>query len=542
MSTPATPTGGFGRAVSSMAAGTSLSRITGVLRVLVLVYVLGISPLADAYNLANTIPNMLYDVVLGGVLGATFIPVFIERLTATSEREAWKSISAVCTLSVLVLLGATVAFFVAAPWLIDAFTVFDHVHLSTDPTRLAQQRHVATTLLRWFVPQIFFYGLLSIGGALLNVRRRFGAPMWVPIANNVVCIGVLLLFASIAPAASLNPTTSLASVSMSPGQLALLGGGTTAGVLLQLLLLTPSLATAGLGRLRWRFDLHDVAVRSIVRLGSWTFGFVVLNQIALFVMIALAFSVGGSGPVSSYTYAYAFVQMPYAVVAVSVMSAVAPDLATHHTQADINAFVTRFGTGLRSVLAMIIPAAVAMFLLARPVIALLLGHGNTHPHQTAQTGTALAELALGLVGFTVFQYVIRALQSMRQTRTAFWLYVLENGTNVAVAVLLVGPLGLAGVALSVSVAYSVAGIAGLWLLDHRLGRLGPPRCFAPLLRVCLASTAMGIVIAVVVNLSAALSGLALVARVLGAIVAGGATYLVAISLLGRRDAAAGLRR
>ena len=95
MSTTTATPGGFGRAVSSMAAGTSLSRVTGVLRVLVLVYVLGISPLADSYNLANTIPNMLYDVVLGGVLGATFIPVFIERLTATSEREAWKSISAV---------------------------------------------------------------------------------------------------------------------------------------------------------------------------------------------------------------------------------------------------------------------------------------------------------------------------------------------------------------------------------------------------------------------------------------------------------------
>jgi len=517
-----------------MAMGTTLSRVSGVLRILVLAYVLGISPLADAYNLANTIPNMLYDVVLGGVLGATFIPVFIERLATRPEREAWRSISAVVTLAVLVLFGTTVVFLLAAPWLIDAFTAFDHVHLASDPNQLAQQRAVATTLLRWFVPQIFFYGLLSIGGALLNIRHRFGAPMWVPIANNVVCIAVLLLFAMVTPPVSTNPATSLAAVSMSPWQMALLGAGTTLGVVVQFGLLTPSLARAGLGRLRWRFDLKDEAVAAIVKLGSWTFGFVVLNQAALFVVIALAFSVGGSGPVSSYTYAYAFMQMPYAVVAVSVMSAVAPDLARHHTANDVNAFVVRFGSGLRSVLAIIIPATVGMFILARPTIALLLGHGNADRAQTYQTGTALAELSLGLVGFTCFQYVIRAMQSMRRAKAAFWLYMVENVATVVLAIVLVGPLGLAGVALSVSIAYSIAGAVGLIVLDQWLGRLGPPGCFRPLNRVLISSAVMGVVVLVVSNLTASESGIALVFRVIGSVIAGSLAYLGTAALLGRR--------
>ena len=528
------PKGGMTRAVGSMAMGTTLSRVSGVLRILVLAYVLGISPLADAYNLANTIPNMLYDVVLGGVLGATFIPVFIERLATRPEREAWRSISAVVTLAVLVLFGTTVVFLLAAPWLIDAFTAFDHVHLASDPNQLAQQRAVATTLLRWFVPQIFFYGLLSIGGALLNIRHRFGAPMWVPIANNVVCIAVLLLFAMVTPPVSTNPATSLAAVSMSPWQMALLGAGTTLGVVVQFGLLTPSLARAGLGRLRWRFDLKDEAVAAIVKLGSWTFGFVVLNQAALFVVIALAFSVGGSGPVSSYTYAYAFMQMPYAVVAVSVMSAVAPDLARHHTANDVNAFVVRFGSGLRSVLAIIIPATVGMFILARPTIALLLGHGNADRAQTYQTGTALAELSLGLVGFTCFQYVIRAMQSMRRAKAAFWLYMVENVATVVLAIVLVGPLGLAGVALSVSIAYSIAGAVGLIVLDQWLGRLGPPGCFRPLNRVLISSAVMGVVVLVVSNLTASESGIALVFRVIGSVIAGSLAYLGTAALLGRR--------
>lgn len=525
MSEVAAPRSGLMAAVGSMAAGTTISRATGVLRVLALVYVLGISPLADAYNLANTIPNMVYDVVLGGVLGATFIPVFIQRLTSTSEREAWKSISAVVTLAVVLLAATTAIFLALAPLLIDAFTSLEHVQHTGSAQHLATQRHVATVLLRWFVPQVFLYGLLSIGGALLNVRRRFGAPMWVPIANNVVCIGVLLTFATVAPSPSLH------SVSMSPGQLALLGAGTTAGVLVQFLLLLPSLAKAKLGRLRWRWDLKDPAVRTVARLGSWTFGFVVINQAALFFVIALAFSVGGSGPVSSYTYAYAFWQMPYAIVAVSVMSAVTPDLATHHSTEDEIAFIARFGSGLRSVLAMMIPASVALFLLAKPAIALLLGHGNTQPRQTAETGMALAELSLGLVGFSVFQYVVRALQAMHRTKAAFWLYLGENVINVGAALLLVGPLGLAGIALSVSVGYSVAAVAGLLLLEHWLGHLGSPGCYRPLGRICASSAVMGLVIAVVSNLSGALAGPALVARVLGAAILGAGAYLGTAALV-----------
>ena len=521
-------TQGLRKAVGSMAVGTALSRGTGVIRVLVLAYVLGISPLADAYNLANTIPNMIYDIVLGGVLGATFIPVFVERLAKKTEREAWKSISAVCTLAVIVLAVTTVIFLAAAPWLIDGFTAFTH-SATHNPQQVELQRQVATKLLRWFTPQLFLYGLLSIGGVLLNIRRKFGAPMWVPIANNVVCIGVLIVFAQVAP----SPT--LQSVALSPNQIMLLGAGTTAGVLVQALLLLPSLAKARLGRLRWRFNLKDEAVRAVARLGAWTFGFVVLNQIALYVVLALAFSSGGSGPVSAYTYAYAFMQMPYAVVAVSVMSAVTPDLAHHHTTEETAKFVARFGTGLRATLAIIIPSSVALFVLARPLIALLLGHGQSTAAQTHQTGTALAELSLGLVGFTVFQYVIRALQSMRETKVAFWLYLGENVVNVAFAIALVRPLGLGGVALSVSIGYTVGAIAGLILLKKWIGRLAPPRCFAPLKRIIVASIVMGLVVLTISNLSDAQSGPALVARVAASLVFGGLAYLGTTVIMGRKQ-------
>ena len=154
--------------VFSMASGTLASRSTGLLRVLVLAWVLGFTPLADAFNLANTVPNMLFDLVLGGIASATFIPVFVERLAIDGERRAWKSISSVISVSLVVLVVASAVAWFCAPWIIDGFTAFRHSTSTESVAVLAQQRAVATDLLRWFVPQIFFYGIIGIVRAIIR--------------------------------------------------------------------------------------------------------------------------------------------------------------------------------------------------------------------------------------------------------------------------------------------------------------------------------------------------------------------------------------
>src|SRR5665213_2266369 len=163
-----------GGRVLSMAGGTAASRGTGLLRVLVLAWVLGFTPIADSFNLANTVPNMLFDLVLGGVAGATFIPVFVERLALDGERRAWKSISSVVTGALIVLATASLIAWFCAPWIIDGFTAFRHSTTTESVAVLSQQRAVATDLLRWFVPQIFFYGVIGVATSLLNIRNRFG--------------------------------------------------------------------------------------------------------------------------------------------------------------------------------------------------------------------------------------------------------------------------------------------------------------------------------------------------------------------------------
>ena len=517
------------RATVWMAAGTTVSRLTGVLRVVALAVALGATPLADSYNLANSTPNMLYDIVLGGVLSATFIPVFVERLATKSEREAWRAISAVVTLSVVVLVVMTLVFWIAAPQVIDAFTFLAKAHGSVSARDVAAEKSVATSLLRWFVPQVALYGAIALITALLNTRRRFVAPMWVPIANNVVCAAVLLWFHQVVT----HP--SVTEVQSHPWQITLLGLGTTAGVAVQAVLLLMTVRGAGLGRVRWTWAPGHEAVRTIVRLGSWTFGFVLANQIALYVVLVLAVGSSGPDPVSAYTYAYTFMQMPYAVVAVSVMSAVQPDLAQQWSTDNVPAFRQRMTGGLRAVLAIIIPAAVGMFLLAKPAVALLIGHGAFTASNSGETGATLAMFSLGLPGFCTFLYVVRVLQAMQRTRVAFWLYLLENGVNIVLAIALVHPLGVRGLALSLSVAYSVAAVAGVLVLRNWLGHLGDDRTWVPLRRVALASLVMGIVVLIASNLSGSLSEPALLLRVLGSVVVGGAVYAATAALVARYE-------
>ena len=516
-----------------VAVGTGVSRVTGLLRFVALAWALGPTFLADSYNLANTTPNMLYDVVLGGVLAATFIPVFVDRLAKRSEEEAFESISAVVSVSVVVLVVTTLAALLAAPFIIDALTSLDAHANAGQVHRVALERGVATTFLRWFVIQIAAYGLFALGAALLNTRRRFVAVAWAPIVNNVVCIAILVWFGLWA-----GHGASLATIEHHHGQLVLLGLGTSLGVVLQGVALVPSLRQANLRLLRWRWNPRDDALRDIARLGAWTFGFVVANQIALFVVTVLAGSVPGPDPVSSYTYAYAFFQLPYGIIAVTVMSVVTPDLAEKWSTDQTEAFLHRMTGGLRAVMALVIPAAVGMLLLAKPGIALLLGFGHSTPAGTATAGAALAMFALGLPGFCAYLYFVRVLQAMQRTKVAFFLYLIENGLNIVLALALVHTLGVRGLALSLSIAYSVAALVTLGVFHQWFGRLAPAETWRPLVRVGIATVPMAFVVLLVSNLSGSTSTAALFVRVVGATVAGGLTFAGTIVWLGRRHDAA----
>lgn len=519
--------GSLAGATVGMAIGTALSRLTGLIKLIVLAIALppgGVTGgFSDAYNLANTTPNIITDLLLGGVLSATFVPVFVDRLTTRRPKEAWRAISAVTTITIVVLVAGTIVFWFAAPAIIDVYTVANHA------SDVHRQQDIAITLLRWFVPQLTCYGIIALLTALLNARRKFAAPMFVPIANNLVVIIILLWYHHLVP----NP--SLSAIAAQHEHLVLLGFGTTLGVIVQAVLLLPSLRGAGL-HLRFVWEPAHEAIRTIVRLGSWTFGLVVSNQVALVVILALADGVHTPGAVSAYSYAYTFFQLPYGVVAVSIMSAVTPSLAERWTLRDTVGFRQRMAFGLRGMLAIIIPSAVGMVILSHPMVDLVLHHARAGGTDAGTMGSTLAMFSLGLPGFCLFLYAARVFQAMQDTRTAFFLYVLENGINIVLGLALVGPLDVRGLALSLSVAYSISAVVALLLIRGRVGGLGGDDVRKPLVRVVLATAVMAVATVLALNVSSSESDAGLLGRLVLAVVVGSAVYVGATMVLGSRSA------
>ncbi len=462
------------RSSAVVAVGTGLSRITGLLRVGALTYALGTTVLSDAYNLANTTPNIVYELLLGGILSATLVPLFVEH----RERGDAEATDALLTVSLVAMLALTAVGMVAAPWIVDIYT-------SRLPAAEAQeQADVAVPLLRLFLPQIFFYGSTTLATALLHAHRSFRAPAFAPILNNVVVATMLVAL----PRVASEPLTT-ASVLDDPALLLLLGLGTTAGIAAMTIALLPALRRAG-ARFRWRWDPRHEAVRAVTRLSGWTLGYAATNQVALFVVLALA-NGAGAGSVSAYTYGFIFFQLPHGLVAVSLMTTLLPALSSAAGSGDRDRYRLHFGRGLRLLIVVMVPAAVGLALLGRPLVASLLEHGAFTGASSSMTGDVVIGLAVGLPAFSVYLYVLRGYYARRDTKTPFLLNALENGVNVVLAVLVVDRFGVSGLAGAYSAAYGVAALAAVMALHRSVGGLVGGAEARTVVRTAIAASAMG---------------------------------------------------
>jgi putative peptidoglycan lipid II flippase len=421
------------RNATIMAAGTTLSRASGFARILAVAWVLGQARLADAYNLANTVPNTIYDLLLGGVLSATLLPVLMEALSrrAADKDKDGETVPAVIGFLMVTLLVATAIFWFAAPEIIRFFV------LRATGSSVPGYRELATTWLRYFTPQLFFIGLTTITTALLNARRRFAAVAFSPVLANVVTVVALVVADHLVKHPSVNAYRADSTA------IAVVGIGTTAGYVVQLLAQFPALARAKIPlRPIWR-PRHP-ALAKIGRLSSWTIGAVVANQVSFVLVSVLANS--RTGNVSAFIYAYTFMQLPYAVVAVSIAYAVAPDLAELWALGDKEGFANRVSYAMRVTLLLLLPGGVGYALLARPAMVLALAHGHLAASPAGLTGSTLSVFALGLPGFSAYLLLMRAFQSKQDTRSMFWLYIGENALTVVAALALYPSFGVRGLA------------------------------------------------------------------------------------------------
>lgn len=463
---------GFVRNTAVMSVGTALSRATGFLRTAAAAAVLGTTLLSDTYNVANTTPNIVFELVLGGILTSVFIPVFVEWLQTNGEEEAFELARKVLTLVLIVLVGVAILGMVFAEPIIRLYMLDSHTG------NQAGQIALGVFFLRWFMPQIVFYGVGAVATGLLNTRRRFAIGMFAPVLNNIVVIATLGVYAWMVHGA---PPT-VAGITL--GQKLVLSFGTTLGVAAMTVALWPSLRAIGF-RWHWRFDLRHPAVRRLGRLSMWVVVYVVANQVAYLIVIILAKGIRTPGRITIYQYAFVLFQLPYAIFGVSIFTALVPGMSGRWAAGDRAGVRTLQSKGLRTTALILLPAVAGYLALAVPIAVVVFRHGNTSLTEAVQIGRTLQAFSLGLVFFALFQLLSRAFYAMQDTRTPALINIGAAMVNIGADLLFTKGFGwgVQGLALGHAISYIVSTVACLVILRRRLSGLDGRRIGRTLARV-----------------------------------------------------------
>ena len=475
-----------------MAAGTVVSRLSGFVRATLLAAALGTQLHADVFTIANTVPNMLYILLAGGVFNAVLVPQLVRAMEHDPDGgDAYTN--RVVTLAGLFLAGVTAILVIAAPLLMRLY-----LDRSFDTAELAAQRDSVINFARLCLPQVFFYGMFVLVGQILNARGRFGPMMWAPIANNVISVAVLALYLVIYGAAS----GSQLCGGFTTGQEWLLGLGSTLGIVAQFAVLLPYLRAAGFSY-RPRWDFRDSGLGHTLRLGMWTVGFVVVNQIAYTVVVRLASS-GTADAVTAcgaadvargtgytiYSGAFLLVMVPHAIVTVSLATATLPRLSREATEGDLSGVGHELAETMRIALAFIAPYAFLLPVIALPLANLVFGYGAASASYRDFVGS-LSLFAPGLVLFTIHYLMLRGFYALERNRTVFWIQCGIAATNIVLAVLVTSQVAAAKTAPGLVAAYGgsyLVGAATSYLVLRRtVGDLDTARNVRFFVRIGVAS-------------------------------------------------------
>jgi putative peptidoglycan lipid II flippase len=514
------PSQSLGRASRTMAIASAASRLTGFLRSLAVTAAIGVALVGNAYNTANTLPNIVYELLLGGVLTSVVVPLLVQA----QERDRDRGVAytqRLLSLAVAGLAGATLLATLAAPVLTLLYS-----------SGSGAKSELTTLFAYLLLPEIFFYGLGAMIGAILNTRGVFGPPAWAPVLNNVVVIVVSGVF--IALTAGSDVTGSLTT-----GETLLLGIGTTLGIVAQALVLLPALRRTGF-RWKFRLDLRGSRLGEAGPLALWVIGYVVVSQIGYLVQLRLANSVPDDLPgVATFTNASLLFQMPYGILGVSLLTALMPRMSRAAARGDRAGLLSDLSLGSRLSALALLPVT-ALFIVLGPAIGTVIyGHGRTDVSAARTIGEVLAVSAFGLVPFAITMLQLRVFYAMKDARTPtminLGMMVARVVLSLLAALVLADHNLVAGLLVATSLSYVVGAIAGEALLHRRFGRLDTARTVQASVRFLVMSVLAGLaawlVLVLVTNaLGQGFVG-SLVAVVLASLAAGG--VLVLTAALGR---------
>jgi putative peptidoglycan lipid II flippase len=477
---PEEPGPGTTRQSAIMAVWSFISRIIGFVRNALVGMTLG-SAVGDAYTSAQFLPNQIYELLLGGILSSVLIPLLVRRKKADPDGgQAYTQ--KLLTFAVVSLGLATVLVTLAAPVV---------TWIQSGGSTSAEYRDLVTMFAYLMMPIILFTGLSALIGAVLNVRGHFAAPMWAPILNSVVVIaacGVFLFF--------FNSPDGLTIADMTPARVAVIGGGTLLGMVVQALGLLPALRKVGF-TWNWKWDPPGLGLGEIGQLAGWMLCYVVVNQVAVFVVVRVLSGVSGNDNASTlaYNYVYLLTMMAHGIIGVSVMTALLPKMSAAAAEGRLADVSNDLRRGIRLVTTALAPIVAVYAVLGVPIAVTLFQGGNFSFDAAYATGTVLIAGSLVVLPLSISYLCTYAFYSLQGNKTVALINIPVVALRIAgylvLAKLLSASMAAVGMTAANAVSYALSAVISLAVLRRRIGRLDLGSMVAAMLKVVVAAAIAG---------------------------------------------------
>jgi len=446
-----------------MASGTVISRILGFVRAVLLAAMIGVTTnAADAFGVANQLPNNVYAIIAGGVLNAVLVPQLVKAKAHIDGGKAY--IDRLLTLAIVSFGAITLIATLAAPLLVSLYTS----HWT------APQLALATAFAYWCLPQLFFYGIYSMLGEVLNARSAFGPYMWAPVLNNVVSLAGMGVYIW---AFGFDPVGRQLETAWSGAQITLLSGSATAGVAAQALILFFAWRRIGL-HYKPNFKWRGFGLAPAMRAGAWTLAMVLVTQIAGIFQSSVASSAiegrdtGTVASVAASSIAWLVFMLPHSVATVSLATVYFTRISVHANNGDFHNVKVDLKDGMNTVALISVLSSAVLMVLAYPVSRVFVGEHAA----TIALGNVLIAFLIGLLPFSLGFFMQKAFYSLEDTRTPFWITVAQSTLYIfgAITIQATVPAAsrVAALALLTSACVTVQAVLGYLLLRKRIGAFG----------------------------------------------------------------------
>jgi putative peptidoglycan lipid II flippase len=466
------------KASGSMAVATLVSRITGFVWKIQLAWVAGLTVVNDSFTVANTLPNIVYELLLGGVLASVVVPLLVRSQDDPDGGQEYTN--RLLTVGMTMLLAGTVVAVALAP-------LFTRLYMD-DSTGQANSE-LATAFAYLLLPEIVFYGLFALLSAILQAKHVFGPTAWAPVINNVVIMVTIGVYAIVPGEISLNP------VRMGDVKLLVLGIGVTCGIAVQAVVLLPALRRTGF-RFRWTWGL-DARLKEFGGLALWILGYVAISQLGMIVTTRVL-TAGASGGAAIYSNAWLLFQLPYGVIGVSLLTAIMPRLSRAAADGDTGKLIDDLSLGSRLSTVMLVPISAVLTIAGSAIGIALFSPGNAGVANAERLGTALAFSAFGILPYALVMLQLRVFYAMKDARTPTLIMVVMIVVKIPLLYLVAARLRpedvVIGVMLVNALSFVVGAVLGQMWLWVRLGRLQSMRVVRVILQTVVAGGA-GVLVA-----------------------------------------------